>query len=85
MRSVGVRPAPPFAMELTPFNLGIAMSAGVVVLGYVVYILVPAWSSYGRLWERLAASFLSLFILVSLLGLGLSIGFSLVWFYDTYA
>lgn len=85
MRSVGVRPARPFAMELTPFNLGIAMSAGVVVLGYVVYILVPAWSSYGRLWERLAASFLSLFILVSLLGLGLSIGFSLVWFYDTYA
>ena len=72
-------------MELTPFNLGIAMAAGVVVVGYVVYILMPAWSAYGRLWERVAASFLSLFILVTLLGLGLSIGFSLVWFYDTYA
>jgi hypothetical protein len=72
-------------MELTPFNLGIAMSAGVVVVGYVVYVLVPAWGSYGRLWERVAASFLSLFILLTLLGLGLSIGFSLVWFYDTYA
>jgi hypothetical protein len=72
-------------MELTPFNLGIAMSGGVVVVGYVVYVLVPAWGSYGRLWERVAASFLSLFILLTLLGLGLSIGFSLVWFYDTYA
>jgi transketolase C-terminal domain/subunit len=72
-------------MELTPFNLGIAMAAGVALAGYVVYILVPAWSAYGRLWERVAASFLSLFILVTLLGFGLSIGFSLVWFYDTYA
>lgn len=88
IRHNGVPPASravPSEMELTPFNLGIAMSAGVVVVGYVMYILVPAWSCYGRLWERLAASFLSLFILVTLLGLGLSIGFSLVWFYDTYA
>ena len=46
---------------------------------------MPAWNSYGRAWERVAASFLTLFILLSLLGIGLSIGFSLVWFYDTYA
>lgn len=72
-------------MELTPFNLGIAMALGVVAVGYVVYILVPAWSSYERLWERLAASFLSLFILASLLGIGLTLGFSIVWFYDRYA
>lgn len=72
-------------MELTPFNLGIAMALGVVAVGYVVYILVPAWTSYERLWERLAASFLSLFILASLLGIGLTLGFSIVWFYDRYA
>ncbi len=72
-------------MELTPFNLGIAMALGVVAVGYVVYILVPAWTSYERLWERLAASFLSLFILASLLGIGLTLGFSIVWFSDRYA
>jgi hypothetical protein len=72
-------------VELTPFNIGIAMALGVVVVGYVVYILAPAWTTYGRLWERLAASFLSLFILATLLGIGLAIGFSIVWFYDTYA
>lgn len=72
-------------MELTPYNIGIAMALGVVCVGYVVYILVPAWTAYGRVWERVAASFLSLFILVTLLGVGLAIGFSIVWFYDTYA
>lgn len=61
------------------------MAIGVVVLGYVIYILLPAWNSYGRLWERMAASFLTIFILFTLLGVGLTIGFSAVWFYDNYA
>ncbi len=72
-------------MDLTPLNIGLAVAGLVVLVGYVVYILMPAWSSYGRLWERFAASFLTLFILVTLLGLGLSIGLSIVWFYDNYA
>ncbi len=72
-------------MELTPLNIGMSMAAGMVFTGYLVYILVPAWKSYGRLWERVAAGFLTLFILVTLLGIGLTVGFSLVWFYDQYA
>ena len=80
-----MRHNPHSSMELAAFNLGIAVALGVVAVGYVVYILVPAWSSYERLWERLAASFLSLFILASLLGIGLTLGFSIVWFYDRYA
>ena len=31
---------------------------------------MPAWRCYGRLWEKLAASFLTLFILATLLGIG---------------
>jgi hypothetical protein len=72
-------------MDLTLVNITIAMAAGVGVAGYVAYILVPAWGSYGRTWERVAASFLTLFILVTLLGVGLAIGLSIVWFYDSYA
>lgn len=72
-------------MSLTPLNIGIAAAAVVVLIGYLIYIVVPAWGSYSRLWERVAASFLTLFILVSLLGAGLSIGLSIVYFYDTYA
>jgi hypothetical protein len=72
-------------MELTPYSLGIAMAAGVALVGYVVYILLPAVQSYGRAWERVAAGFLSLFILAALLGVGLSLGFAVVYFYDNYA
>ncbi len=72
-------------MDLTLLNLGLAMAGGVIATGYAVYIVVPAWKCYGRVWERLAASFLTLFILTTLLGIGLSIGFSVVWFYDKYA
>lgn len=72
-------------MELSLLNIGLAMAIGVIAMGYVVYILLPAWQSYGRLWERFAAAFLTLFILVALLGVGLSIGLSAVWFYDNYA
>lgn len=72
-------------MDLTLLNIGVAMAIGVVLAGYVAYILVPALSCYGRIWERVTAGFLSLFILASLLGVGLIIGVSLVWFYDQYA
>ena len=72
-------------MELTPVNIAVGAAATVVLAGYVVYILIPAWGSYSRLWERFAASFLTLFILVALLGMGLTIGLSIVWFYDSYA
>ena len=34
---------------------------------------------------QLAASFLTLFILGTLLGIGAGIGFAIVWTYDTYA
>ena len=47
--------------------------------------MVPAWRCYGRLWEKLAASFLTLFILATLLGIGAAIGLAVVWTYDRYA
>ena len=71
--------------SLTLTNVTIALAAGLVVAGYGAYVLVPAWSSYGRLWERFAAGFLTLYILVTLLALGSAIGLSIVWFYDRYA
>jgi O-antigen ligase len=49
----------------------VAVAAG--VLGLAVYaglILAPAWSAYSRVWERLAASFLSLYVFGVLVGVG---------------
>jgi O-antigen ligase len=64
----------------------VLVGAGVVgMVAYFALVLAPAWSSYGRLWERVAAGFLSLYILATFVGVGLGIGFAVVWFYDRYA
>ncbi len=72
-------------LHLSTTELALALAAGVVGAGYIAFILVPAWESYGRMWERVAASFLTLFTLATLLGVGASIGLAIVWFYDQYA
>ena len=71
--------------DLTTTELALALAAGVIGAGYIAFILVPAWESYGRLWEKLAATFLTLYVLLSLLGLGAAIGLAIVWSYDRYA
>lgn len=45
------------------------------------FILAPAWTSYGRLWERVAAGFLTLFILATLVGIGVVLGLAIAWGY----
>jgi hypothetical protein len=72
-------------LDLTTTEIAIALASGVVVACYVALILVPAWRCYGRLWEKIAATFLTLFILATLLGVGAAIGLAVVWTYDTYA
>lgn len=49
---------------------------------YAGFILVPAWSAYTRLWERVAAAFLSLYVLLAFVGLGVAGGAAVVWFWD---
>jgi hypothetical protein len=51
-----------------------AIGAGVVLIAFVVLIAWPAWNSYGRNWERFSALFLSLYVLIAMLGLGAMIG-----------
>jgi hypothetical protein len=71
--------------DISALELTLALSAGVVGAGYLSLILAPAWQCYGRVWEKLAASFLTLFILATLLGIGGAIGLAVVWTYDQYA
>jgi hypothetical protein len=64
------------------------VAAGCGVLGlaaFVGLILVPAWSSYTRIWQRVAASFLSLYVLAALLGIGLAGAAGVLWLYDRFA
>jgi hypothetical protein len=58
-------------MSTTDINELVAVCAGVFGLAlYTGLILVPAWTSYSRLWERVAASILSLYVLTVLVGVG---------------
>jgi len=51
----------------------LAVCAGVFGLAlYAGLILAPTWSSYSRMWERLTATILSLYVLVVLVGVGVS-------------
>jgi hypothetical protein len=52
--------------------------------GYVVFILAPAWASYGRWWERFAASFLTIYLLAALVGVGAVIGLAVVAIYANF-
>ena len=57
--------------------------AGLISLvAFVGLILVPALSSYGRVWEKAAAGFLSLFVLAALVLIGVVIGLAIVYYYN---
>jgi hypothetical protein len=57
-------------------------AAGLVCLvAFVALILAPALSSQGRLWEKAAAGFLSIFVLAALLVSGVVIGLVIVYYY----
>lgn len=61
----------------------VAASCGVfAVAAYVGLILVPAWTSYSRIWMRLAASFLTLYVLAAVVAVGAATGVTIVWFWD---
>jgi hypothetical protein len=72
-------------LSLSATELTLALAAGVIGAGYIALILVPAWECYGRVWEKLAATFLTLYVLATLLGVGAAIGLAIVWSYDQYA
>jgi hypothetical protein len=75
-------------MDLSQLSVTeIALGSGglVALIAYVVLIAIPAWTSYGRWWERIGAVFMTLFILATLLGIGVGIGAAVVWTYDQWA
>jgi hypothetical protein len=71
--------------DLSSTEIAIALAAGVVVTCWLFLIAAPVWRCYGRMWEKLVAGVLTLFILGTMLGVGTGIGLAVVWTYDQYA
>lgn len=57
------------------------IAAAICLVVFVSLILHPAVTAYGRLWEKAAASFLSLFVLAALVCGGIVIGLVFVYYY----
>jgi hypothetical protein len=72
-------------VDLSNTEIVIVLAGALVLACYVALILIPATRCYGRVWEKLAAGVLTLYVLGTLLGIGAAIGLALVWTYDTYA
>jgi hypothetical protein len=69
-------------MSRTMINELVAIGAGVISLAlFAGLILVPVWSSYTRMWERMAATVLSLYVLAVLLGIGVAGALAAVYFW----
>lgn len=55
-----------------------------VLLSFGLLVLRPAWQSYSRVWERIAATFLSLYVLATFVGIGIAGGLAIAWFWDEF-
>jgi hypothetical protein len=60
--------------------------AGVAVAGslaaWVGLVVVPAWTSYSRLWERLVALVASVYVLAAFVLAGVGLGALVLYYYD---
>jgi hypothetical protein len=62
--------------------IAIGSAAGVSLIAWVALVLVPAWTSFSRAWERLVATVLSLYVLAAFVGAGLLLGGAFLWYFD---
>lgn len=61
----------------------IGAAAFVILASFTALLLAPALVSFGRLWEKVAAFLLSVYILVALTAAGVGIGLVLVYYWDS--
>lgn len=69
-------------MSRATINEVVAICAG--TFGLVLYaglILVPAWAAYTRVWQRVAATILTLYVLAVIVGVGVGAALAAVYFW----
>ncbi len=76
----------PFALQKIENEYLLFGAAGLISLvAFVSLIFVPAIGSYGRIWEKVAAGFLSVIVLVALVLTGVVAGLAIVYYYSDIA
>lgn len=62
--------------------IAIGSAAGVSLVAWAALVLVPAWTSFSRVWERLVAAVLSLYVLAAFALAGVLLGGAFLWYFD---
>lgn len=72
-------------MSNETITIVVAVGCGALALAaYVTLILIPALTSYSSWWQRIAAGFLSLYVLAAFIIAGAGGGAGIVWFWDRF-
>jgi hypothetical protein len=62
--------------------VAVGSAAVLSLVAWVALVLVPAWTSYSRIWDRLAATVLSVYILAAFVLAGALLGAGFLWYFD---
>jgi hypothetical protein len=62
--------------------LVVASAGALSLVVWIALVLVPAWTAYSRVWERLAATVLSLYVLAAFVAVGAAMGAAFLWYFD---
>lgn len=69
-------------------SLTYLIAAGVGVVSLALWswlVLIPAFTAYGRWWQRVAAIAMSVYVLAAMVGAGGLLGALFLWYYDRIA
>lgn len=69
-------------MSATSITYLVAACAGVFsIAAWAGLVLAPAWGAYARVWQRLAATVLAVYVLVAFVVLGVAAGAGVLFFF----
>ena len=62
--------------------LVVAAAGALSLVVWIALVLVPAWTAYSKVWERVAAMVLSLYVLAAFVAVGAAMGAAFLWYFD---
>ncbi len=62
--------------------IAVGGAGAVSLVTWLALVAVPAWTSYTRIWDRLAATVLSLYVLAAFVLAGALLGAGFLWYFD---
>jgi hypothetical protein len=60
----------------------VGAAALISLIAWVLLVVVPAWTSYWRVRDRLVAVALSVYVLAAFVLAGAGVGAAVLWYYD---